>query len=113
MTLHFDFWATVGTVGNSAFPLGRSFQWELRSRCQKSKGTEFPCVSAAIKPWLASARAEVCTVIESCGQLACLGSHAELVYMCVRASVLLVTVTFIFDEIFRAHYKRVISIFFW
>ena len=25
------------TLGNSAFPLGLSFQWELRSRCQKSK----------------------------------------------------------------------------
>jgi len=31
--------------------LGRSFQWELRSRCQKSKGTEFPCVPAEIKPY--------------------------------------------------------------
>ena len=40
----------MGTVGNSAFPLGRSFQWELRSRCQKIKGTEFPCVPAEIKP---------------------------------------------------------------
>ena len=44
-------WNPLGTVGNSAFPLGRSFQWELRSRCQKSKGTEFPCVPAEIKPW--------------------------------------------------------------
>ena len=42
----------MGTVGNSAFPLGRSFQCELRSRCQKGKGTEFPCVPAEIKPWL-------------------------------------------------------------
>jgi len=41
----------VGTVGNCAFPLGRWFQWELRSRCQKSKGTEFPCVPAETKPW--------------------------------------------------------------
>jgi len=45
-------WNPVGTVGNSAFPLGRSFQSELRSRCQKSKGTEFPCVPAEIKPCL-------------------------------------------------------------
>jgi len=40
----------VGAVENSACPLGRSFQWELRFRCQKSKGTEFPCVPVEIKP---------------------------------------------------------------
>jgi len=41
----------VGTNRNTAFPLGRLFQWELRSRCQKSEGTEFPCVPSEITPW--------------------------------------------------------------
>jgi len=42
----------MGTIGNSAFLLVYSFQWELHSCCQKSKGTEFPCIAAEIKHWL-------------------------------------------------------------
>jgi len=32
--------------------LGGSFQWELHSLCQKSKGTKFPYIRAEIKHWL-------------------------------------------------------------
>jgi len=42
-------WELLGTPCSYWAVQRRSYQWELCSRCQKSKGTEFPCVPTEIK----------------------------------------------------------------